>query len=222
MTTAQHPDELPQELVLELRDQLTPLASPLYDGLAHSLAFANKHNSRFSFKEQPHLWSLTARAEMREYYKGQPLPDGWVVAGDPRLMGQLIFSNDDFGLDLSFIKENRRVHRGSLPPAGSGRTRRQRWASPALFELDGTFIRADRIVMHHAWDYGTDDEGNVDLNAFKTRIVHTTEAGVFGRSVGCNFFFNILPTGGLHTTQRFDGDAAEEDFFLKRDVNDQQ
>lgn len=221
MTNASFHGELPHELVLELRDHLSPLASPLYDGLAHSLAFSNKHNARFSFEEQPHLWSLTARAEMREYYKNEPLPAGWAVAGDPRLMGQLLFSNDELGLDLSFIKENRRVHRGGLPPAGAGATRRKRWASPALFELEGTFARADRIVMLHAWDYGTDDDGNVDLNTFKTRIVHTTEAGVFGRSVSCNFFFNILPMGGLHTTQRFDGDASEEDFFLKRDVNDQ-
>lgn len=222
MTKSSLPDELPEELILELKDQITPLAAPLYDGLAHSLAFSNKHNSRFSFGEQPHLWSLTTRAEMREYFKKHPLPAGWLVTGDPRLMGQLLFSNHEFGLDLSFIKENRRVHRGGMPPAGSGRTRRARWASPALFEMDGAVTRADRIVLHHAWDYGSDNDGNVDLNTFKTRILHTTEAGAFGRSVRCNFFFNILPTGGLHTTQRFDGDAAEEDFFLKRDVNDQQ
>jgi hypothetical protein len=214
-------DELPADLVADLQDQLTPVASPLYEGLAHSLAFANKHNGRFTFKEQPHLWSLTTRAELREYYKAHDLPAGWTVAGDPRLMGQLLFINDEHGLELSFLKENRRVHRGGLPPAGPGHTRRRRWASPALFELDGEYVRPQRISLHHAWDYGHDDEGDVDLNSFTTRIVHTTEPGAFGRAVTCNFFFNILPSGELHTTQRFDGDAEEEDFFLKRDANDQ-
>lgn len=221
MTSIQQP-ELPEDLILELRDQLNPLAMPLYEGLAHSLAFANQHNRRFSFSEQPHLWSLTARAELREHYKENPLPSGWAVGGDPRLMGQLLLLNEDLGLEITFLKENRRVHPDALPPAGQSRSRRARWTSPALFELEGTFTRADRIVLHQAWDYGRADDGSVDLDTFSTRIVHTTEAGVFGRSVGCNFFYNILPSGELLTTQRFDGDAAEEDFFIKRDVNDQQ
>lgn len=214
--------ELPEEFVLELRDQLAPLATPLYEGLAHSLAYAKQHNARYAFKDQPHLWSLTARAEMREFYADHSLPEGWRLGGDPRRMGQLMFVNDDHGLDVSFVKENRRVHAGGLPPAGPGRARRRKWASPALFEMDGNYERADRIALLHAWDYQVDPAGRVDLDAFDTRIVHTIEPGDFGRPVGCNFFFKILPSGDLHTTQRFDGDAAEEDFFFKRDINDQR
>ena len=224
MTQTSSEHELPDELIHELHEHLTPMASPWFEGLSHSLSFANKHNARFVFRQQPHLWSLTARAELRMYFEKHPLPPGWILGGDSRLMGQIIFINSEAGLNVDFLKENRRVHPGGIPPAGSSKSRRQRWATPAtLFELDGIHhTRADQIDLHFAWDYGRDANEAVDLNTFQSRILHTTEAGQFGRPVGCNFFFNILPNGELHTTKRFDGDAAEEDFFLKRDTNDKQ
>lgn len=212
------------QLLTELHAELTRIAVPLYEGLAHSIAQANIDLKRYKHAKYPHLWSMHVRAAMREFNdEGAALPPGWALSGNPALMGQLSFVNADLGYATRFLKENNRVHPGGIPPAGNNNARKKQWAQDPLFDLAANCARPRNIELVHSWDFGRDEDGRIDLNTFRSRIVHTTSAGVFGQRVPLDFFFDLLPGGDLHAHSRFDGDASEDDFFFtaQADINDQ-
>lgn len=192
--------------------QAQQLGPSLHLGVATALAGAIKRTQGLDRGKYPHLLPLTMRAEMREFLETNRLAAGWKVAGDPRLMGQLLLAQDEHRLELRFLKERRRTYPGGVPAAGPNRSRREVWGQlpldfpvPIAAELMGPV----RLLL--LWDTA----GSGDDLEFSLRIVHTIAAGVYGSAVPCDLILDVNDGGEIFKHLEFAGSPDEDhDFFV--------
>jgi hypothetical protein len=193
------------------------LAGTLNDSLATALFHAKAETQRYRPEKFPHAMPMMLRCAMRLELEQADLPHGWALSGDSRLMGQLLLSNEEHGIDLRFLKERRRSYPGGIPTAGRNPARRAAWSNrdtplPTLegddtFTLDGI----ERTTILWVWDLvGSLAEKHP---AFRQRFVHTTAPGVYGRAVPCDLSLDLLPTGGIFDRLEFTGGELDTDFF---------
>lgn len=193
------------------------LSGTLNDALAVALSHAKAETARYDFTRFPHLMPMNLRCGMRLELERVALPAGWELGGDSRLMGQLLLSNDEHGIDLRFLKERCRSYPGGIPTAGRNPARRAAWSNrdtplPTLEDGDTfTAVEEERTTILWTWDL----VGSLaqDPPAFRQRFVHTTAPGVYGRAVPCDLSLDLLPTGGIFDRLEFAGGESEHDFF---------
>jgi hypothetical protein len=115
-----------EEARAAIETQAQALGSVLHAGLAVALTSAGKRMQGLSYDRYPHLLPLTMRAELREYLEREVIPNGWVVRGDSRAMGQLLLQQPGLGMEMRLVKERRRSYPGGVPTAGKNFARQQR------------------------------------------------------------------------------------------------
>lgn len=191
--------------------QAEALGPVLHAGMATSLVTSRGHTKHLRHEKYPHLLPLHLRAEFREHLETETLPNGWVVGGDSKLMGQLILLNRALGLELRFVKERRATYPGGVPHAGKNPARRKAWANaPMDSPIPGleSFGLTEPTKFLLCWDL---IPGEVD--SFSLRIVHTVGAGRFGSRVPLDLILEVQDGGSIFTRLAFRGSEDNEDFF---------
>lgn len=189
------------------------LAPRLHEAVAESLGAARRRLQGLDHSTHPALLPLTLRAELRDRLERSGLVNGWDVAGDPRLMEQLLLRHPDSGLVLRFLKERRRTYPGGVPTAGSNRARQKIWHQGAL-DLGIPGPDLGRVTCLLVWDLR--DPANLE-DGFTLRLVHTLSAGTYGRAVPCDLSLELLPGGEIHDRLAFTGDNEDTDLFARAD-----
>lgn len=205
-------------------NRIQPVAPRTFAALAEGARECRKSLSKLDPAAHPHVWALTTRAFARESLSAMPLPDGWVVGGNPRLMEQLFLRDEVTGLRMRVLKEVRSVPGGV--PAGSGsNTRKQSWTSPPLQQIlpgmpssEGLRGKTDlsdvELLLLFAAHYGAGEPGH------SLRAVHPLEPGVFGRRVPIDLDIHIPPGGDIQLSdvrEAFVGQEAEVDLYAEID-----
>lgn len=199
-----------QHLVLVQSQVLGPR---LYEGMAIAIQDADRRAQGLQHAKYPHLRPMLTRAVAREYLEQEGLPAPWRVDGNPSLMGQLYLTSDDLALTLRVLKERRRSYPGGVPVAGRNPARRSAWQAPLPLDVpdDDEPPLCELLLL---WDYS---RGDGDRSGFTLRIVHTVEAGVYGRGVRCDLDLAVQPGGTIFTNLAFTGNDDHEDFFVEVD-----
>lgn len=202
-----------QEIRHLLKSETTLLAPHLFEGMASSISGANVRSGGLGHGKYPHLRSLIVRVLLREYLEAQDLPEGWILEGNPALMGQLYLSQPERGLKLRLLKERRRTYASGVPTAGRNPARQETWVQTCLNLLDVSQPRSELVEFLLLWDYrGTETE------EFTLRVVHTVEAGQYGRAVKCDLDMEIQHGGTLFDSLRFEGNYEDTDLFQETEV----
>lgn len=193
--------------VIETQAQV--LGPVLHAGMAVSLTASGGRRRGLSHEKYPHLLPGLLRCELREYLEREGVPTGWEITGDSRKMGQLKLEQPQYGLELRFLKERRRAYPGGVPVAGASRARRGKWINQELdLRIPQVLPRVSPTSLLLLWDFV---DSNVDQ--FTLRIVHTLEAGVYGRSVPCDLILDVRDGGTIFSRLSFAGDPEDEDLF---------
>jgi hypothetical protein len=205
----------PEDMRRRVERSADALSVALYEGVATGVASAVAMLRALpNSDEYPHLLPLSARAFMREHWRGLGLPAGWTIAGNPRLMGQTIVANSLENMEMRLLKERRRTYPGGVPVAGSSAARQGAWRQPALgLDLPGRPVADDCIHLLLLWDTERfDGELVVTL-----RVVHTLAPGAYGSKVPLDLSYEIKPKGGIFDMLQFRGDAQDGDLFAEID-----
>lgn len=196
--------------------QVEALGPILHAGVSTALVAAHKRRWGLDHERYPHLLPFLLRAELREFLEGNPLPKGWAIDGDPRMMGQLLLCNSDLNLEMRFLKERRSTHRGGVPAAGSNPARRRVWTAvpldldlPQLAAGSEASRRAVPIQLLLLWDFVS----LARLDQFTLRIVHTVSPGAYGRTVPCDLVLDVKDGGEIFERLEFTGSPDDHDFF---------
>ncbi|MBK8460942.1 MAG: hypothetical protein WAS07_04310 [Micropruina sp.] len=188
-------------------------ALPLYEGVTTGVAAAEAWVSGMAHgQDYPWLLSLAARAHMRDYWLDSIAGTGWTIEGRPELMGQTILVNRDHNVALRLIKENKRIHPGGVPVAGSNETRRRAWQQPPLPDIDltdGVAALPDVAECLLLWDCAR-EAGSLTVGV---RVVHTIGAGRYGQRVPIDLSFVVRPEGTLYEELGFAGDSQDDSLF---------
>lgn len=178
------------------------LAPLLFEGISLGLASANRAAFILPHAKYPHIRPQLLRCYLREHIEQVALPHGWGIGGDSTKMGQLYLANPEHKMYLRLLKERRHTYPGGVPVAGHNKKRRA--AFQGAFPLPAEYTRLDLLLL---WDF---EDG---LDSFTLRVVHPTEAGVYGRPVHLDLDIAILPDGGIQERRRFVSDPEEDDLF---------
>jgi hypothetical protein len=198
----------PQETHELVKAEVHRLGPVVFEGMSASIAATAKRAKGLEHSECPHLRPLIVRTELRRYLKREGLPNDWTVSGNPALMGQLTLINPNAGLRLRVLKERRETYPGGVPTAGRSPKRRAYWQAPLFLMPGGRSGRLAELLL--LWDYASTKRV---AEGFTLRVVHPTEAGVYGRVVRCDMDFAVLPGGTVFETLVFQGDEDHVDFF---------
>ena len=198
------------EAKAHVQQSVAAISVPLYEGVTAGIAAADTRLAGMpNLHNYTALTSMHARYAMRNYWLEAGLGDGWIVGGNPRLMGQTIIRNEVENLELRLLKERRRTYPGGAPVAGYNSARRGYWRQAPL----GLSI-PDQVASEHTrllllWDRAV-IEGEARVTV---RVVHTRAPGHFGTAVPIDMSFNVEPGGGLFDQLAFRGDDQLDDFF---------
>lgn len=196
--------------------QAHALGPVLHVGVATALAAARKRGRGLEHCKYPHLLPFLMRAELREFLETNRLPDGWVIDGDPRKMGQLLLQNQEHNLETRLLKERRTTYPSGVPTAGRNGARQKFWADLPLdldlpsLEADAAFRRrSGSIQLLLLWDFLTPQT----LDHFTLRLVHTLSPGIYGMAVPCDLVLDVKDGGEIFNCLEFAGSPEEENFF---------
>jgi hypothetical protein len=191
--------------------QAEALGPALHAGTAVALSAAGQRMRGLDHGRYPHLLPLTMRVEFREHLEREGLPNGWLVGGDSRAMGQLLLQQPDLGIEMRFVKERRRSYPGGVPHAGKNGARRQRWAQdPLNLDIPGApndLLSPVNLLL--CWDFASHEK----LDEFRLRIVHTLAPGSYGAAVPCDLILDVENGGSIFSRLKFAGSDDDEDFF---------
>lgn len=198
-----------------IQSQAELLGPVLHAGMATSLVTSTSRRGGLSHKKYPHVLPQLLRCDLREYLEQEGLPMGWALAGDSRKMAQLTLEHDEHQLELRFLKERRRTYPGGVPVAGRNPARRGKWINQ---ELDLRVQQPeesapDPYSLLLLWDFV-----GSDLDQFSLRIVHTLEAGVYGREVPCDLILEVGDGGSIFSRLSFVGDPEDDDLFADNTI----
>lgn len=199
------------EMLRLVTSQATLLGPRLYESMSAAIQGAETRARGLKRSTYPHLRPLLTRAEVREYLRHEGLPEPWVLDGNPSLMGQLSLTAPELGLTLRLLKERRRTYPDGVPPAGRNPGRRQAWQEPLPLEMLAGAQPAALTELLLLWDYAESEKS--DDTSFTLRIVHTTEAGEYGRAVRCDLDLRVQAGGTIFEQLVFRGDTDDHDFF---------
>lgn len=198
-----------------IRVEARRLAPSLHEIVADGLTRSSKRLIGINRKEHPVLLPLLLRADIRGILDKRTLPEGWEVAGDPKLMEQLHFVNRALGIEQKFAKERRRTYPGGIRPAGHTHAGRRFYANPT-FDLGPEFEAAPPATINLvlAWDL----IGEEVEDGFTLRIAHPIAPGVYGRAVPTDLSIDLLPGGEIFDKQEFAGSADLGNIFDEIDL----
>ena len=193
--------------------EATLLGPRLYEGMSVAIPSAHARARGLAHTRYPHVRPLLVRCDLREYLESEAMPVGWRVDGNPGLMGQLILVQDELGLRLRVLKERRKTYPHGVPPAGSNPARRREWQAALPIPQNSDRGRVELLLL---WDYSNRDEAG---GAFTLRIVHTTEAGIYGQAVRCDLDLEVVAGGTVFESLSFTGGDDSEDFFSEVNID---
>jgi hypothetical protein len=197
------------ELARLVAQCVSPISPLLYQDTAIAITNAENRVGDLVRRGHLHLRSLTTRAELRAQLEGQAL-SGWVVMGNPALMGELYLHHPEAGMTLRVLKERRRTYPGGVPVAGSNRARQQYWAQDTFPGMPQTPRDNDEIRLLLLWDLvSATDIGR----GFVLRVVRTTAVGQYGSSVPIDLSVDLSASGAAWEHLQFVGYDEPEDFF---------
>lgn len=187
------------------------MSGPLNESMATAMGQSRADSRRYPHARFPHAMPMLLRCAMRLELEKAALPPGWELAGDSRLMGQLLLSHPNLAIDLRFLKERRNTYPGGVPVAGRNPARRRAWSADIPLPLHVNVVEPERTTILWVWDFAgkPDDEES----GFSQRLVHTTAPGTYGRAVPCDLSIDLLPGGGIFDRLEFAGGDDETDFF---------
>jgi hypothetical protein len=196
--------------------QANALGPVLHAGVAAALVAARKRGRGLKHAKYPHLVPFLMRAELREFLEVNLLPDGWVIDGDSRKMGQLLLHHEDHNLEMRLLKERRTSYPRGVPPAGQNEARRKFWVDVPL-DLDLLSLEADAAARRRTepirllllWDFLTPQT----LDEFTLRLVHTLSPGTYGKAVPCDLVLDVKDGGEIFNHLEFAGSPDDENFF---------
>lgn len=192
-----------------IQTQAQVLGPVLHAGMAVSLAASRSRGKGLAPEKYPHLLPGLLRCELREYLEREGVPPGWAITGESRKMGQLKLEHREHGLELRFLKERRRRYPGGVPVAGGTRARRDKWINQQLdLQIPQVSTKEANTSLLLLWDFVESD-----MDRFSLRIVHTLEAGVYGKSVPCDLILEVKDGGTIFSRLSFAGAAEDEDLF---------
>lgn len=199
---------------------LSGVGMSLYEGVTQGLAASDALMERVPYREEyPWLASAHARVGARNYWRDNGIGDGWMLSGNPRLMGQTLLEHAEGSVVLRLLKERRRSYPGGVPVAGRNDERREVWRQPPLaVEVDSTMVTAERVVLLLLWDRHVEESRDL----VSVRAVHTLAPGIFGHAVPIDMSFDIEPGGTVFDQLAYHGDDQPDDFFahIARDENE--
>jgi hypothetical protein len=198
--------------------QTAILAPTLYDSLSVGIESARRRMAGRDLARYPAQFSGLVRMDVREDLEARAIPNSWVVGGDPRKMGQLLLENEELGLVLRFLKENR-LNAGGVPHAGANRLRRATWKGNQFSSrdepFDGFYVPAlaspsEPETCLLLWS----PRNSLDLDlGFTLRVVHTVEPGDHLRGVACDMDIEVLQGGLIFEHLEFGGSDEAGDLF---------
>lgn len=192
--------------------EATRLGPSLYAAMSVALVASENRARGLLHSKYPHLRPLLVRSELREYLESELLPSGWQVGGNPGLMGQVLLKNPELAVTLRILKERRKAYPQGVPPAGRNPARRREWQAPLPAMEAAVNTEVELLLL---WDYA---KGG-DETSFTLRIVHTTEAGIYGKAVECDLDLEVVAGGTIFETLSFQGDDDDEDFFFQVEID---
>lgn len=187
------------------------LSGTLNDSISTALGQARSAAKRYPHDKFPFVLPMLLRCAVRLDLEQRALPTGWGIAGNSRLMGQLLLTHEEIPVDLRFLKERRRTRTGGVPHAGRNPSRQRVWSGDVAFPFSVSGVEAERTTILWVWDFAgapTDESGG-----FTQRLVHTTAPGSYGRAVPCDLSLDLLPGGGIFDRLVFKGGDDSTDFF---------
>jgi hypothetical protein len=203
-----------------LTAEIRILGPDIYSALAEAIGRSQGRVAGLERTKYPHALPMMVRCDLRERLEVNGLPNGWKLAGDSRLMGQLSLEKHDAGIDIRFLKERRRTYAGGTPPAGRNPARIRAWSNGSIHTwssqddpLAGLPLAVNepevsRLLM--LWDSqarAAEDAG------FTLRVVRPMAPGRYGRRVPLDFSLDVLPGGTIFDNLEFRGDPQHEDLF---------
>lgn len=192
----------------------------LYEGVTAGLAASDALLERVPYREDyPWLASAHARVGARNYWRDNGIGDGWMLGGNPRLMGQTLLEHAEDGIVLRLLKERRRSYPGGVPVAGNNDERREQWQQPALaVDVHNSHVTPEQVVLLLLWDRHIEEARDV----VSVRAVHTLAPGIYGQAVPIDMSFDIEPGGTVFNRLTYRGDDQPDDFFahIARDENE--
>lgn len=192
----------------------------LYEGVIAGLAASDAQMEGVGHREDyPWLASAHSRVGARNYWRDNGIGDGWMLGGNPRLMGQTLLHHAGDGVVLRLLKERRGPHPGGVPAAGPNDARREQWQQPPLaVDVRDASQTPDQVVLLLLWDRQTQDERDL----VTVRAVHTLAPGAFGRAVPIDMSFDINPSGTVFDRLAYRGDDQPDNFFAHIDEADNE
>lgn len=178
------------------------LAPVLYPVLDDALAETTKRLKKYDARDEPLLHAHHRRAAFRRRAKVEGvLPAGWMVGGNSRLGGQMLFTNQAERASLRVLSESK-TNANGIPHAGHNLARQEAWLGREVFS-DGELISDRNLLLLM----------DTTLEMPSLRVVHTTSRGKYKGRVECDFRVPFLRDAAEYQHASFDGADEEEDLF---------
>ena len=183
------------EHVAALLQSTGPLTGALDEALAVAISRAEQECSPYPHEKCRFIRALHVRLAARQELEQLGLPDGWLLAGNPAQMGQLILQNPG-RISLRLLRANP-LQPDRIPQAG---TNQANWpADPS-----------EEVVFLALWDY-LDEQARLD--GFSLRFVHPIGSGKYRGKVPCDLDVEVPRHGTTFENLSFSPQNQEEDLF---------
>lgn len=204
------------EHVAALLQSTGPLTGALDEALAVAISRAEQECSPYPHEKCRFIRALHVRLAARQELEQLGLPDGWLLAGNPAQMGQLILQAPG-RLSLRLLRANP-LQPDRIPHAGTNQARVRVWQQPPL-DANWPADPSEEVVFLALWDY-LDEQARLD--GFSLRFVHPIGSGKYRGKVPCDLDVEVPRHGTTFENLSFSPQNQEENLFSTYEILEAQ
>ena len=204
------------ERVATLLQRTGPLTGALDEALAVAISRAEQECSPYPHEKCRFIRALHVRLAARQELEQLGLPDGWLLAGNPAQMGQLILQAPG-RLSLRLLRANP-LQPDRIPHAGTNQARVRVWQQPPL-DANWPADPSEEVVFLALWDY-LDEQARLD--GFSLRFVHPIGSGKYRGKVPCDLDVEVPRHGTTFENLSFSPQNQEENLFSTFEILEDQ
>lgn len=204
------------EHVAALLQSTGPLTGALDEALAVAISRAEQECSPYPHEKCRLIRALHVRLAARQELEQLGLPDGWLLAGNPAQMGQLILQAPG-RLSLRLLRANP-LQPDRIPHAGTNQARVRVWQQPPL-DANWPADPSEEVVFLALWDY-LDEQARLD--GFSLRFVHPIGSGKYRGKVPCDLDVEVPRHGTTFENLSFSPQNQEENLFSTYEILEAQ
>lgn len=204
------------EHVTALLQSTGPLTGILNDAMAVAIARAERECAAYRHEDYRFIRALHVRLAVRQELEQLGLPDGWLLAGNPAQMGQLILQAPG-RISLRLLRANP-LQPDRIPHAGTNQARFQAWQQPPL-DANWPATPSEEVVFLALWDYLDEQER---LDGFSLRFVHPIGTGKYRGKVPCDLDVEVPRHGTTFENLTFSPQSQDDDLFSTYEILEAQ